>query len=51
MLERALKQSKAIDDFLAANPKKVEAKVAKTESRENKKQPIKFPDPPAAPAR
>ena len=51
MLGTAMKQSKAIDDYLAANPEKVEAKVAMIGPKENKKQASTVPDPPAAPAR
>ena len=51
MLERAIKQSKDIDDFLKANPNKVEPKVEKTDPKKNKKQSSTLPDPPPAPAR
>ena len=51
MLERAIKQSKDIDDFLKANPNKVEPKVATTDSKENKKQSSTLPHLPTAPAR
>ena len=51
MLGTAMKQSKAIDDYLAANPEKVEAKVAMTGLKEIKKQSSTGPDPPVTLAR
>ena len=46
-----MKQSKAIDDYLVANPEKVEPKVVLTNPKENKKQSSTVPGPPVAPAR
>ena len=51
MIAQATVQTKIIDDFSAANLKKVNGKVAMTDPKVNKKQSSTFPVPPVVPAR